>query len=88
MRFALHSDAQDTLAGATLQHDLGVGDVRSTMESLGVYLFAGVFLFLASAWVGALPFWVVVKSRWERVQGDIENGKAVESVRCASTASW
>jgi hypothetical protein len=50
--FALHSDAQDTLGGATLQYDLGVGDVRSTMESLGVYLFAGAFRFLASASVG------------------------------------
>jgi hypothetical protein len=48
-RFALHSDAEDTLAGAMLQYDLGVVDVRSTMESLGVYLFAGAFRFLASA---------------------------------------
>jgi hypothetical protein len=54
MRFALHSDAEATLGAAILQYDLGVGDVRSTMESLGVYRFTGAFCFLASASGGAL----------------------------------
>jgi len=46
MRFALHSDAEATLGGGDLvQYDLGVGDVRSTMESLGVYRFTGLSVF-------------------------------------------
>jgi hypothetical protein len=53
LRFALHSDTQDTLRPASLNYDLGVGDVRSTVESLGAYLFAGAFRYLASALVGA-----------------------------------
>jgi hypothetical protein len=42
MRFALHSEAQDTLAAAPLQYDLGEGMSLRNGEPR-CYLFAGAF---------------------------------------------
>ena len=46
--FALHSDDQDTLGGGEVVIRSQRGDVRSTVESLGAYLFAGAFRFIFS----------------------------------------